>query len=68
MDGVGDEAMEIPKSFRLDMRGFGMSGGEQRTLRRHDFIPKRITNPIWYRLNMSFLTKDKKSVKTLGES
>ena len=65
IDGVDDEVMEIPKSFWFDVRGFGISGGEERSLRRHYLIPKRVTTPIWYRLNMSFLTKTKKNVKLL---
>ena len=65
IDGVGDEVMEIPKSFGLNVRGFGIFGWEGRSLRRHDVIPKRVTKPMWWWLNMSFLTKSKKGVKLL---
>ena len=57
--------MEIPKSFRLDMRGFSMFSREERSLRRHDVISKGVTKPMRWCLNMSFLAYSKESVKLL---
>ena len=46
IDGLGDEAMEIPKSLGFDMRRFSVSGRKRWSLRRLDFISKRMSKLI----------------------
>ena len=65
IDRVSDETMKIPKSFGFDMRRLSVSGEKIWSLRGHNFFSKGGRNPIWFRLNIAFLSKIKKKIKLL---